>query len=117
MEGTSPAASFAAHSSQSANSHAISNNAPGFKYKYPQAKPTPPGVDDTEWNKIYTAADSRNYNKHNKSATESKKYREKGETYDLALLMLKEKREKAKKLAAGEGPVSKKAKASATKKT
>ena len=80
---------------------------PGFKYKYPQAKPTPPGVDDAEWNKVYTAADSRNYNKHNKSASESKKYRERGETYELALKMLEEKREKAKK-AAIDGPALKK---------
>lgn len=80
---------------------AVSNNVPGFKYKYPQAAPTPPGVDDTEWNKIYTAADSRNYNRHHKSAIESKKYRERGETYQLALKMLEEKREKAKKVAEG----------------
>lgn len=81
----------------------ISNNAPGFKYKYPQAKPTPPGVDDADWNKIYTAADSRNYNKHSKSANESKKYRERGDTYELALKMLEEKREKARKAASGDG--------------
>lgn len=61
-------------------------------------------MDDTEWNKIYTAADSRNYNKHNKSANESKKYRERGDTYELALKMLEEKREKANKAASGDGP-------------
>ena len=79
----------------------ISNNVPGFRYKYPQAKPTPPGVDDTEWNKLFTAADSRFYNKHGKNAKESEKYRIRGETYELALRMLEEKREKNKLIAAG----------------
>jgi COMPASS component SPP1 len=92
----------------------ISNNAPGFKYKYPQAKPTPAGIDDTAWNKIYTAADSRNYNKHNKSANESKKYRERGDTYELALKMLQEKIEKDKK---GGEPALKKAKVAALKRS
>jgi COMPASS component SPP1 len=82
----------------------ISNNAPGFRYKYPGAKPTPPGVDDQEWNKIYTAADSRFYNKHGKNSTESKKYRDRGETYTLALKMLEEKREKRKREMEGGGP-------------
>ena len=91
----------------------ISNNAPGFRYKYPTAKPTPPGVDDTEWNKLYTAADSRFYNKHGKDANESKKYRNSGETYQLALKMLEEKREKAAKAASG--PASKKPKTSVKK--
>lgn len=70
----------------------ISNNKEGFKYKYPQAKPTPPGEDDVVWNKIYTAADSRKYNHHHKSANESRKYRESGETRILALEMLAQKR-------------------------
>jgi hypothetical protein len=35
------------------------------------------------------------YNKHGKSSTESKKYRTSGETYELALRMLKEKKDKA----------------------
>jgi COMPASS component SPP1 len=73
----------------------ISNNDPAFKYKYPQASPTPPGVDDTEWNKLFTAADSRFYNKAHKSAVASKAKRESGETYALALQMLQEKRGKA----------------------
>ncbi|KAH8597930.1 hypothetical protein B0O99DRAFT_540053 [Bisporella sp. PMI_857] len=83
----------------------ISNNAPGFRYKYPQAKPTPEGVDDTEWNKIFTAADSRFYNKHGKNAKESEKYRIRGETYQLALRMLDEKREKNRLAEAGLLPV------------
>lgn len=66
----------------------ISNNKLGFKYKYPQAAPTPPGEDDVVWNKVYTAADSRMYNKHHKSANESRKYRESGETRNLAIEML-----------------------------
>ncbi|KAH7336233.1 hypothetical protein BKA65DRAFT_403055 [Rhexocercosporidium sp. MPI-PUGE-AT-0058] len=69
-------------------------NSPSFKYKYPQAKPTPEGEDDTVWNRIYTAADSRMYNKHHKSANESRKYRESGETRTLALRMLVENKEK-----------------------
>lgn len=71
-----------------------SNNSPSFKYKYPQAKPTPDGEDDAAWNKIYTAADSRMYNKHHKSANESRKYRESGETRTLAIRMLAENKEK-----------------------
>ncbi|KAJ5051849.1 uncharacterized protein L3040_001619 [Drepanopeziza brunnea f. sp. 'multigermtubi'] len=71
-----------------------SNNSPTFKYKYPQAKPTPDGEDDLTWNRIYTAADSRMYNKHHKSANESRKYRESGETRILAIRMLAENKEK-----------------------
>jgi COMPASS component SPP1 len=44
---------------------------------------------------LFTAADSRLYNRHGKSATESKKYRTSGETYQLALRMLQEKKDKA----------------------
>jgi COMPASS component SPP1 len=66
-----------------------------YKYKYPEAYPTPPGEDDETWNKLFTAADSRLYNRHGKSATESKKYRASGETYQLALRMLQERKEKA----------------------
>jgi COMPASS component SPP1 len=73
----------------------VSNNDPNFKFKYPQARPTPPGVDDTEWNKLFTAADSRFYNKAQKNAIVSKAKRESGDTYTLALQMLKEKRDKA----------------------
>ncbi|KAL2069027.1 hypothetical protein VTL71DRAFT_15365 [Oculimacula yallundae] len=69
-------------------------NSASFKYKYPQAKPTPDGEDDTVWNRIYTAADSRMYNKHHKSANESRKYRDTGETRTLALRMLVENKEK-----------------------
>ncbi|PBP20717.1 PHD transcription factor [Diplocarpon rosae] len=71
-----------------------SNNSPTFKYKYPQAKPTPEGEDDAVWNRIYTAADSRMYNKHHKSANESRKYRESGETRTLSLRMLVENKAK-----------------------
>jgi len=94
----------------------ISNNAPGFRYKYPGAAPTPPGVDDQEWNKIYTAADSRFYNKHGKNSTESKKYRDRGETYTLALKMLEEKREKRKREMEGGGPAPKAKKPAPVKK-
>lgn len=72
----------------------VSNNAPGFKYKYPEAAPTPEGEDDTAWNKVYTAADSRMYNKHGKDANNSRKYRQSGETRALALVMLQEKKAK-----------------------
>ena len=72
----------------------ISNNKATFKYKYPQAAPTPDGEDDTVWNKVYTAADSRMYNKHHKNANESRKYRESGETRVLAIKMLAENKEK-----------------------
>jgi len=72
----------------------ISNNKSTFKYKYPQAAPTPDGEDDTVWNKVYTAADSRMYNKHHKNANESRKYRESGETRVLAIKMLAENKEK-----------------------
>lgn len=81
----------------------ISNNDPKFKYKYPQARPTPEGVDDSEWNKLFTAADSRFYNKANKNAVTSKAKRESGETYGLALQMLQEKREKAARKANNNG--------------
>lgn len=73
----------------------MSNNEPDFKYKYPQARPTPPDVSDIDWNKIFNAADSRFYNKAHKSAIASKAKRESGETYTLALQMLQEKRDKA----------------------
>ncbi len=43
---------------------------------------------------MYTAADSRMYNKHGKSATESRKFRESGETRILALRMLEENKAK-----------------------
>jgi hypothetical protein len=78
----------------------ISNNKPGFKYKYPQADPTPPGEDDVVWNKVYTAADSRMYNKHHKNANESRKYRDSGETRALAIRMLAENKEKHAKAVA-----------------
>lgn len=70
------------------------NNVPGFRYKYPEAAPTPPGIDDVSWNKLYTAADSRMYNKHGKDANSSRKYRASGETRTLALTMMEEKRKK-----------------------
>jgi COMPASS component SPP1 len=72
----------------------ITNNKPGFRYKYPQAAPTPPNEDDVVWNKVYTAADSRMYNKHHKNANESRRYRESGETRILALRMLAENKQK-----------------------
>lgn len=71
-----------------------SNNGPGFKWKYPEAAPTPEGEDDAQWNKIYTAADSRKYNHHGKSSSESKKFRGTGETYTLAMKMLVDNKEK-----------------------
>lgn len=71
-----------------------SNNGPGFKWKYPEAAPTPAGEDDGQWNKIYTAADSRKYNHHGKSSSESKKFRGTGETYTLAMKMLVDNKEK-----------------------
>lgn len=90
----------------------ISNNAPGYRYKYPEAAPTPPGVDDDRWNKIYVAADSRFYNRAKKNASESRKIRQTGETYQLALKILKERDEKeaeaAADLAAGIVPPPKK---------
>ncbi|QSZ36581.1 hypothetical protein DSL72_006461 [Monilinia vaccinii-corymbosi] len=90
----------------------ISNNAPGYRYKYPEAAPTPPGVDDERWNKIYVAADSRFYNRAKKNATESRKIRLTGETYKLALRILEERNAKeaeaAADLAAGIAPPSKK---------
>ncbi|ESZ94798.1 hypothetical protein SBOR_4817 [Sclerotinia borealis F-4128] len=86
----------------------ISNNAPGYRYKYPEAAPTPPGVDDDRWNKIYVAADSRFYNRAKKNAAESRKIRLTGETYQLALRILKERDEKEAEavadLAAGIAP-------------
>lgn len=92
----------------SATKSKISNNAPGYRYKYPEAKPTPPGVDDDRWNKIYVAADSRFYNRAKKNASESRKIRLTGETYQLALRILKERDEKeaeaAADLAAGIAP-------------
>lgn len=66
-----------------------------FKFKYAQAAPCPPGVSAIEWNKIYTAADSRNYHAHNSSAIESKKLRESGATRLLALQILEERQAKA----------------------
>ncbi len=72
----------------------ITNNKPGFRYKYPQAAPTPPNEDDVVWNKVYTAADSRMYNKHHKNSNESRRYRESGETRILALRMLAENKQK-----------------------
>lgn len=41
------------------------------------------------------------YNKHGKSANESRKYRQNGETYELALRMLQEKKEKLAAQATG----------------
>ncbi|KAH8654534.1 hypothetical protein BGZ60DRAFT_418706 [Tricladium varicosporioides] len=79
----------------------VSNNRPGFKYKYPEAAPTPPGYDDAEWNKVYTAADSRFYNRNGKNSDKSRKFRQSGETYELALVMMKEKMEK---IASGVAP-------------
>ncbi|KAF4627454.1 hypothetical protein G7Y89_g10701 [Cudoniella acicularis] len=79
----------------------VSNNKPGFKYKYPEAAPTPPGEDDAEWNKVYTAADSRFYNRNGKNSDKSRKFRQSGETYELALVMMKEKKEKAAAAAVG----------------
>ncbi|KAH8811423.1 hypothetical protein F5884DRAFT_670294 [Xylogone sp. PMI_703] len=74
-----------------------------FKFKYAQAAPCPPGISPVEWNKIYTAADSRHYHAHNSSAVESKKLRESGATRILALQILEERQAKAA-LAANQPP-------------
>lgn len=77
-----------------------SNNASTFKYKYPEAKPTPPGEDDVVWNRTYTAADSRMYNKNGKDHNNSRKIRASGETYTLSLQIHWENKQKfAKKCA------------------
>lgn len=56
-----------------------------FKYKYPEAYPTPPGWDDETWNKAYTAADSRIYNHAKKNHQVSKQKRGEGVTRIEAL--------------------------------
>ncbi len=71
-----------------------STNHAEFKYKYPEAEPTPEGEDDVLWNRIYVAADSRRYNHFNKNFAESKKYRLSGETRTLALTMLRDNKSK-----------------------
>lgn len=96
-----PSTSFSAYSNSSPRAPPeptapVSNNRPGFKYKYPEAAPTPPGEDDAEWNKVYTAADSRFYNRNGKSAEKSRKFRQTGETRELAIVMMAEKKEKLK---------------------
>ncbi|TAQ85947.1 hypothetical protein B7494_g5713 [Chlorociboria aeruginascens] len=79
----------------------LSNNDPDFKFKYPEARPTPPDEDDYEWNKTYTAADSRFYNKYKKNSNESKRLRQTGETRILAIQMHEEKNKAAAARAAG----------------
>lgn len=77
-----------------------SNNASNFKFKYPEAKPTPPGEDDVVWNRTYTAADSRMYNKNGKDHNNSRKIRASGDTYTLSLQIHWENKQKfAKKYA------------------
>jgi COMPASS component SPP1 len=71
-----------------------SNNASTFKYKYPEAKPTPPGEDDVVWNRTYTAADSRMYNKNGKDHNNSRKIRASGDTYTLSLQIHWENKQK-----------------------
>ena len=66
-----------------------------FKYKYKEAAPKPDGVDENEWNMTYTAADSRIYNRNDKKHKKSAAARATGETYQLALKILEERREKA----------------------
>jgi COMPASS component SPP1 len=80
----------------------ITNNDPNFKFKYPEASPTPPGEDDIVWNKVYTAADSRMYNKNGKDAKNSRKFRISGETRSLAISMLKDNKMKYKQKKAAE---------------
>lgn len=58
---------------------------PRYKYKYPEAYPTPPGWDDEVWNKAYTAADSRIYNHAKKNHQVSKQKRQEGVTREEAL--------------------------------
>jgi len=67
------------------------------RYKYPEAFPTPQGVNDTDWNKIYTAANGRMYYKAGNSVAIAKTYRTSGETYQLALTMLAEKQAKLRR--------------------
>ncbi|KUJ23357.1 uncharacterized protein LY89DRAFT_606181 [Mollisia scopiformis] len=69
-------------------------NKEGFKYKYPEAAPTPDGEDDVVWNKTYTAADSRMYNKNGKDANQSRKFRLSKETYTLSLKVHLENKQK-----------------------
>lgn len=45
---------------------------------------------------MYTAADSRFYNRNGKSAEKSRKFRQTRETYELAIIMMAEKKEKMK---------------------
>lgn len=69
------------------------NNAPGYKYKHFEAKPTPPGVDDSEWDKIYVCANSRMYSKYcDKKTAETRRARDNGKTYNMALVILDERR-------------------------
>lgn len=89
-----PTSSSPSPAAQGPTSTPVSNNAPGFRFKYPEAAPTPPGEDDAYWNKVYTAADSRMYNKHGKDANNSRKYRQNGETRTLAFQMMAEKKAK-----------------------
>lgn len=79
----------------SGDSHGFTNNLPGFKFKYSESKPTPTGVDDAEWDKIYICANSRMYSKHfNNDITPTIKARHDGRTYKLALEILEERRAK-----------------------
>ena len=85
-----------------ANSSTVVNNNPKFKFKYPQCPPTPEGIEDITWNRAYNAADSRFYNKGGRSAKESLKKRESGETRILALQIIKDNR--AKEASRGSAP-------------
>jgi len=66
-----------------------------YKYKYKEATPKPDGVDEKEWDLTYTAADSRIYNRNDKKHKKSAAARATGETYELALKILAERRAKA----------------------
>jgi len=85
-------------SNQDQSRAAYAKSSPGSEkkphFKYPEAFPTPPAVNDTAWNKIYTAANARMYYNSGKSVAIAKANRTSGETYQLALSMLAKKQAK-----------------------
>lgn len=70
----------------------LSNNHPGYHYKHFEARPSPPGVDDIEWDRIYVCANSRIYTRCANNIASTKKARQSGETYQVALEVLEERR-------------------------
>ena len=79
------------HSLAAESAKSSPNSERKTRFKYPEAFPAPPGVVDTAWNKIYTAANARMYYKAGNSVAIAKTHRTSGETYQLALTMLAEK--------------------------